>query len=69
MLSFDLRRPTERKMKTIVITLALLAGITSAFAQTADERAKEYRMWSAEQMITRLTENSRDGTISASGST
>jgi hypothetical protein len=48
---------TKRKseMKTIFATVALLMAFNvAASAQAVDQRAREYRMWSAEQMVNRL---------------
>ena len=43
-------------MKTIIAAIALLAATVPALAQTQlDPRTQEYRMWSAERMIDRLT--------------
>ena len=47
-------------MKTIITAVALLAATTmSALAEPATaqlDRTQEYRMWSAEQMVNRLSE-------------
>jgi len=42
-------------MKNIIAAIALLATTLPALAQTQlDPRTQEYRMWSADQMVTRL---------------
>ena len=41
-------------MKHIIAAIALLAAAMPALAQTPTDRAREYRMWSAEQEIKHL---------------